>query len=213
MIDYFARLDGIDFRQTAPVKPGQPFLRPFGLEWEASEGVLTQPLPGIKPTMIARAGGLDQGNICMNLVDTARRGSTSDVLFLAGSAINSIKDAKGKANPKIGAEAMQQAIEIHRSGNVARFAAGESAGGNLGNRPAEKLAIARSGDSSNAIRSWSLERQNRNAAADRQSWAAGRSPRSPTSTLAAKSATPSCTRFATRPKTCSPKWPPSTARG
>ena len=28
VIDYFARLDGIDFRQTAPVKPGQPFCAP-----------------------------------------------------------------------------------------------------------------------------------------------------------------------------------------
>jgi hypothetical protein len=33
---------------------------------------------GIKPTMIARAGGLDQGNIIMNLQDAERRGLTAD---------------------------------------------------------------------------------------------------------------------------------------
>ncbi len=37
VIDLLARLDGIDFRQTAPVKPGIPFLKPYGQEWEASE--------------------------------------------------------------------------------------------------------------------------------------------------------------------------------
>ena len=85
--------------------------------------------------MIARAGGLDQGNICMNLVDTARRGLDLGVLFLAGSAINSIKDATGKANPKIGAEAMQQAIEIHRAGSVRDLL--------LERQPAAILEIAR----------------------------------------------------------------------
>ena len=59
---------------TAPLRKGVPFIRPYGLEWEASEDVLTKPLPGIKPTMIARAGGLDQGNICLNLADAERRG-------------------------------------------------------------------------------------------------------------------------------------------
>src|SRR5262249_48323599 len=92
VIDLFARLDGIDFRQTAPVRPGTPFLRPYGLEWTASEEVLTRPLPGIKPVMIARAGGLDQGNICMNLADAEARGISENILFLAGSAINSIKN-------------------------------------------------------------------------------------------------------------------------
>src|SRR5207302_4645648 len=74
VIDLLARLDGIDFRQTAPVRPGRPFLRPYGLEWEASEEALTRPLPGIRPTMIARAGGLDQGNVGLNLADVERRG-------------------------------------------------------------------------------------------------------------------------------------------
>jgi ribulose-bisphosphate carboxylase large chain len=118
VIDLLARLDGIDFRQTAPVRTGTPFLRPYGAEWEASEQVLTRPLPGIKPTMIARAGGLDQGNIGPNLADAERRGIGENVLFLAGSAINSIQNARGQADPQLGAEAMQQALDVHRSGEL-----------------------------------------------------------------------------------------------
>src|SRR5260370_41686589 len=73
VIDLLARLDGIDFRQTAPVRPGRPFLKPYGMEWTASEEILSRPLPRIKPTMIVRAGSLDQGNISMNLADAERR--------------------------------------------------------------------------------------------------------------------------------------------
>ncbi len=119
VIDTLARLDGIDFRQTAPVKPGMPFLKPYGLEWEASERALTRPLPGIHPTMIARAGALDQGNIGLNLADAEQRGMSGEILFLAGSAINSIKNAAGKADPNLGAAAMLQAVEVHRSGELA----------------------------------------------------------------------------------------------
>jgi len=118
VIDLLARLDGIDFRQTAPVRRGPPFIYPHGDEWLASERVLTQPLPGILPTMIARAGGLDQGNIILNLQDVEQRGLGEHILFLAGSAINSIKNAAGKPDPKLGAEAMQQALEVHRSGKL-----------------------------------------------------------------------------------------------
>jgi ribulose-bisphosphate carboxylase large chain len=118
VIDLLARLDGIDFRQTAPVRSGTPFLKPYGAEWEASERVLSMPLPGIKPTTIVRAGALDQGNIGLNLTDAERRGISDGVMFLAGSAINSIKDASGKPSPKLGAEAMMQAIEVHRSGEL-----------------------------------------------------------------------------------------------
>ncbi len=125
VIDLLARLDGIDFRQTAPVKPGQPFLKPYGAEWQASEEILTRPLPGIRPTMIARAGALDQGNIGLNLADAERRGLSESILFLAGSAINSIKNAAGKADPQMGAEAMAQAIEVHHSGALAGAAAEE----------------------------------------------------------------------------------------
>ncbi len=118
VIDLLARLDGIDFRQTAPVRRGAPFIYPYGQEWEASERVLTMPLPGINPTMIARAGGLDQGNICANLADAEQRGISENILFLAGSAINSIKNAQGRPDPKVGAEAMMQALDVHRSGEL-----------------------------------------------------------------------------------------------
>jgi ribulose-bisphosphate carboxylase large chain len=118
IIDLFARLDGIDFRQTAPVKPGAPFLKPYGAEWVASEEILSRPIPGIKPTMIVRAGALDQGNISLNLADVEKRGLLPGVLFLAGSAINSIKNKAGKADSQLGAEAMTQAIEIHRSAEL-----------------------------------------------------------------------------------------------
>jgi len=118
VIDLLARLDGIDFRQTAPVRSGAPFIYPHGEEWLASERTLTQPLPGLKPTMIARAGGLDQGNIIPNLMDAEQRGLSASILFLAGSAINSIRNAKGKPDPKLGAEAMRQALEVHRSGEM-----------------------------------------------------------------------------------------------
>ncbi|MDB5351095.1 MAG: hypothetical protein JWN86_2342 [Planctomycetota bacterium] len=118
VVDMLARMDGIDFRQTAPVKPGIPFLRPYGQEWVASEEALTKPLPGIKKTMITRAGALDQGNIILNLQDAERRGINEDVLFLAGSAINSIKNEKGIYDPRLGAEAMTQALDVHRSGEL-----------------------------------------------------------------------------------------------
>lgn len=125
VVDFLARLDGIDFRQTAPVRQGTPFIYPYGDEWLASERVLTQPLPGIKPTMIARAGGLDQGNIILNLADAEQRGLSECILFLAGSAINSIKNKAGKPDPKLGAEAMQQALEVHRSGELRGIGAAE----------------------------------------------------------------------------------------
>lgn len=125
VIDLLARLDGIDFRQTAPVRPGRPFLKPYGMEWTASEEILSRPLPGIKPTMIVRAGSLDQGNIGLNLADAERRNLLSNVLFLAGSAINSIKNAAGKADAKLGAGAMKQALEVHRSGELRDVPAGK----------------------------------------------------------------------------------------
>ena len=65
--------------------------------------------------MIARAGALDQGNICFNLADAAKRGISDDILFLAGSAINSIKDGHGKADPQIGTAAMLQVLDIYQS--------------------------------------------------------------------------------------------------
>jgi len=126
VIDFLARLDGIDFRQTAPVRPGaKPYIRPYGAEWLASEEMLTRPIPGIKPTMIARAGALDQGNIGLNLAEAAKRGITENILFLAGSAINSIQDAHGTTNPKVGAEAMRQALDVFESGELRDVPDGE----------------------------------------------------------------------------------------
>lgn len=125
VIDALARLDGIDFRQTAPVRPGTPFLRPYGQEWEASEYALSRPLPGIRPTMLVRAGALDQGNIGLNMADAEQRGIGENILFLAGSAINSLKGPDGKADAQIGIQAMQQAIEIHRSGALRDVSADE----------------------------------------------------------------------------------------
>jgi ribulose-bisphosphate carboxylase large chain len=118
VIDLLARLDGIDFRQTAPLRPGSPFIRPYGAEWHASEAALTRPIAGINPTMITRAGALDQGNIILNLEDLQSKGIAQNVLFLAGSAINSIKGKNGKPEPRIGLEAMIQAIEVHQSGEL-----------------------------------------------------------------------------------------------
>jgi hypothetical protein len=118
VIDFLARLDGIDFRQTAPVRPGKPYIRPYGAEWLASEDALTKPAAGLNATMIARAGALDQGNIILNLQDIEAKGIAQNVLFLAGSAINSIKDRGGRTDPRIGLEAMVQAIAIHYAGEL-----------------------------------------------------------------------------------------------
>ncbi len=125
VIDTLARMDGIDFRQTAPVRPGTPFLKPYGDEWVASERALTRELPGIRPTMIARAGALDQGNIVLNLQDAQQRHLSDSILFLAGSAINSIKNDQGKADPAIGTTAMLQALDLHRAGALSGVPAGQ----------------------------------------------------------------------------------------
>ena len=68
--------------------------------------------------MITRAGGLDQGNLILNLQDLEAKGIAQNVLFLAGSAINTIKDKGGKPDPRIGLDAVLQAIEVHRSGEL-----------------------------------------------------------------------------------------------
>jgi ribulose 1,5-bisphosphate carboxylase large subunit-like protein len=125
VIDLLARLDGIDFRQTAPVRPGDPFLRPYRAEWEASEAALARPLPGIRPTMLVRAGSLDQGNIGLNLADAERRDLSENILFLAGSAINSLKGPDGSVDAQLGIQAMLQAIEVHRLGELRDVSADE----------------------------------------------------------------------------------------
>lgn len=112
VLDLLARLDGIDFRQTAPLSSGRGLLRPCGAEWRACEDALTRALAGHAPVMIARAGGLDQGNIIPNLLDVRAGVGLGNVLFLAGSAINSIKNARGRYDPAVGAEAMRQALAV-----------------------------------------------------------------------------------------------------
>jgi ribulose 1,5-bisphosphate carboxylase large subunit-like protein len=119
VLDFLARLDGIDFRQTAPLTSSEPLLRPQGLEWRKCEEVLTKPAEHIKPVMIARAGGLDQGNIILNLADVAKNLPKGQALYLAGSAINSIMDANGHPDAKLGAQAMREAVELWRSGEAA----------------------------------------------------------------------------------------------
>ncbi len=115
VLDMFARLDGADFRQTAPITHGKSLLRPFGTEWIKCEEVLSMPLADHPATMMARAGGLDQGNIINNLMDVSERGTTDNYLFLAGSAINSIKDTAVKSDPELGARAMREAVSLFMS--------------------------------------------------------------------------------------------------
>ena len=76
---------------------------------------------------MARAGGLDQGNIISNLLDVAAGAGTDHYLFLAGSAINGIKNRKGQYDPALGAEAMQQAVEVFREGVFAEATASHPA--------------------------------------------------------------------------------------
>ncbi len=118
VLDLLVRLDGADFRQTAPVSTKASLLRPYGQEWLNCEAALTRPLGQIKPVMISRAGGLDQGNIILNLRDAKERGFGDGVLFLAGSAINSVKDGSGKASAELGSQAMMEALEAYETGAV-----------------------------------------------------------------------------------------------
>jgi len=118
VVDFLARLDGIDFRQTAPIKVGDPYIRPFGREWRASEEILSRPLPGINPVMIARAGGLDQGNLLLNIDEVEAQGRLDSVLFLAGSAINSIVNDQGEADPALGIAALAELLDLRESGAV-----------------------------------------------------------------------------------------------
>jgi hypothetical protein len=75
-------------------------------------------LKHIKPVMIARAGGLDQGNIILNLIDASAHLPKGQVLYLAGSAINSLVGADGKVDVGLGAQAMREALAVWRAGEV-----------------------------------------------------------------------------------------------
>lgn len=93
-------------------------LRPQGLEWRKCEEALTKPAGHIKPVMISRAGGLDQGNLILNLVDAAKHLPKGGVLYLAGSAINSYQGPNGKPNSRLGAQAMREALDLWRAGEA-----------------------------------------------------------------------------------------------
>ena len=116
VLDLFTRLDGGDFRQTAPLTVDFGLLRPCGIEWRECEKVLSMPLAGHPPTMMARAGGLDQGNIITNLLDVAKGAGVENYLFLAGSAINGVKNKQGDYDPAVGAEAMKQVLQVYYDG-------------------------------------------------------------------------------------------------
>ncbi len=122
VLDLLARLDGMDIRQTG-VLSERPLLRPFGLEWRRVEEVLARPMEGIRPVMIARAGGLDQGNVIGNLADIERHGDVRGYLLLAGSAINGYTDEAGRADPRGGAEAMRQALAAYNDAEFDNTAA------------------------------------------------------------------------------------------
>ncbi len=64
---------------------------------------------------------MDQGNVILNLEDAEERGLTSAILLLAGSAINSIKNDSNQADPKLGAQAMVEALSVHESGELKRI--------------------------------------------------------------------------------------------
>ncbi len=118
VLDFLARLDGADFRQTGVLTIAAPFLRPYGLERQKCEEALTRPAGHIKPVMVARAGGLDQGNIILNLRDAQERGYGDGVLYLAGSAIGAITDDSGRPSAELGSAAMLEAVEAFSTGAV-----------------------------------------------------------------------------------------------
>ena len=47
-------------------------------------------------------------------MDVSQNGSAGNYLFLAGSAINGIKDSAGNYDPRIGALAMEQALQLFK---------------------------------------------------------------------------------------------------
>ena len=112
VLDYFARLDGVDIHQSG-LYLRRAYLRPGGLEWEKCEEVLTKSIDGIKPVMLARSGGLDQGNLIINLEDINKKRVIGNYLLLCGSAINGHKNDKGMEDPQGGIRAIRQAIAAY----------------------------------------------------------------------------------------------------
>lgn len=113
LLDRFSRLDGGDLRQTAPTGEGC-YLRPLAWQRGLVEDALNKPLAGKKSTICVRAGGLDQGNLLQNLHEG--KGKFENYLFLMGSAINSIKNSKGKYDVSLAIEGIREIVTLFRVG-------------------------------------------------------------------------------------------------
>lgn len=113
LLDRFARLDGADLRQTAPSGEGC-YLRPLSWQRPQVEAALTETLGALRPTICVRAGGLDQGNLLLNLHEC--KNQPENYLFLMGSAINSIKNKTGSYDTIIAMTAIRDIISIFRTG-------------------------------------------------------------------------------------------------
>ena len=123
VIDFLARLDGIDFRQTAPVRPGTPFIRPYGAEWHASEDALTRPIARHQadddhPRRGARPGEHHPQPPGRRDARASPRTSCS---WPARRSTRS-RTRAGSPTPASALEAMLQAIDVHRSGELRRHA-------------------------------------------------------------------------------------------
>ena len=99
VLDMFCRLDGGDFRQTAPLTAGFGLLRPFGLEWRKCEEILSCPLGGHPAVMMARAGGLDQGNVITNLLDMEKKRRRGELSASGGLRHKRHKERRGRIRP------------------------------------------------------------------------------------------------------------------
>ena len=121
VVDLLARLDGIDFlRRLHPGRPANPSCdRPARSGWvRRRSGYRAAGRKLLDDDLVGQAA-LHQGNIGLNLRDAEDRGILDQVLFLAGSAINSIKGSSGRPDPRLGAEAMVEALDVHRTGALA----------------------------------------------------------------------------------------------
>ena len=119
VIDLLARLDGIDFRQTAPLRPGSPFIRPYGAEWRASEEALTRPIAGHQPDHDHPRRRARPGQHHPQPRRTwKRRGSPRT--SCSWPARRSTRSRERTASPTraSGWRRCIQAIEVHRSGEL-----------------------------------------------------------------------------------------------
>lgn len=113
LLDHFCRLDGADWRQTAP-SAKKPFLRPLSWQRELIEDVLTRDALPFPATICVRAGGLDQGNLLQNIHECS--GRFDQYIFLMGSAINSIVNDRGEVDTNIAMSAIDDLVDLYRQG-------------------------------------------------------------------------------------------------